>query len=300
MHRHFCSLWDRNYCAKGIALAESLQRHSSEPYTLSVLCMDTDTYVLLYDMQLPNVELIPLSTFERAMHLEKIRESRTHQEWYWTAASQLLEYLLPWCGPDGLTYLDADTFAFADLKIVFDEIGDRSIGITPHRFPANKKHMEINGRFNVGLVHIRRSVTGHKCIERWAAQTRAWCYNRIEGQNACGDQKFLDEWSALYGDEVCSIANIGVNTAPWNVNQYAVTEGPRVDGVPVVLYHYHEFDWPADGPLRLTNYSMRKEDKEFIYFPYLQAYEAASIQIARVEALMEERQKAMELQAERA
>lgn len=266
--------------------------------------MDTETYVLLYDMQLPNVELIPLSTFERAMHLENVKAGRTWQEFAWTCASQLLEYMLPWVDPmdkfGGLTYLDADTCFFSDPKVIFDEIGTRHIAITPHRFPPERRHMEINGRFNVGLVHIRRSVTGHKCIERWAAQTRAWCYNRIEGQNACGDQKFLDEWSALYGDEVCSIANIGVNTAPWNVNQYAVTEGPRVDGVPVVLYHYHEFDWPADGPLRLTNYPMRKEDKEFIYFPYLQAYEAASLQIARVEALMEERQKAMELQAERA
>lgn len=294
--RHYATLFDRNYLAKGLCLHESMSRHSSEPFLLHILAMDTETMVLLDDLQLENVDVIPLSTFERALNLAKIKEGRTWAEFCYTSASNMMEYLMPWLPADGVTYCDADLYFFHDPKVVFDEIGTRSIGITPHRFPAHRKHKESNGKYNVGLVVAKNTDTGHAAIQRWSAQCRDWCYNRVEGANACGDQKYLDEWDSLYPGEVCAISNIGVNAAPWNMDQYRIEAGPTVDGVPVVAFHFHEF---RDVDL-LTRYSLRPEEREHIYQPYLEAWTAANERIKAAEDRAAEQRASIEMEAQRA
>jgi hypothetical protein len=254
--------------AKGLALHESLLGHSSEDFKLHILTMDDATQFLLDDMALPNVELIPLMTFERELNLKPVRESRTHQEWCWTCASSLLDYILKSVGD--CTYVDADIYWFADPQPIFDEIGGRSIGITPHRFPSHRKDQERNGIYNVGLVHAKNTEAGRSCISRWAEQCRDWCFNRVEEHHACGDQLYLDTWMTDYPGEVCAIENIGVNTAPWNLSQYAVTRGPKVNNVPIVCYHFHEF---VDRH-HLTNYLLREEDRKHIYEPYVEAWDS--------------------------
>ena len=46
---------------------------------------------------------------------------------------------------DELAYLDSDLFFFDDPKIVFEEIGGRSIAIVPHRFSRENRYLEVNG-----------------------------------------------------------------------------------------------------------------------------------------------------------
>lgn len=294
--RHYCTLFDRNYLAKGLCLHESLSRHSSEPFVLHILAMDVETLVLLDDLKLENVDVIPLSTFEHTLNLTKIKEGRTWAEYCWTCASNFMEYLLPWMPADGVTYLDADLYFFFTPEIVFYEIGERSIGITPHRFPSHRKHMEKNGRFNVGLVHAKNTAPGRSCIFKWAANTRRWCFNRVEGDHACGDQKYLDDFERDYPGEVCAIANIGVNCAPWNMDQYSFGAGPTVDGVPVVCFHFHEF---LDRE-HLTNYQVREEEREHTYRRYVHAWTAANERIAEAERKAAEQRQLIEMEAQRA
>lgn len=294
--RHYCTLFDRNYLAKGVCLHESLMQHSTEPFLLHILAMDAATLVLLDDLRLENVDVIPLSGFEHALNLTKIKEGRTWAEYCWTCASNFMEYLLPWMPPDGVTYLDADLYFFFTPEIVFYEIGERSIGITPHRFPVWRKHKEVNGRFNVGLVHAKNTDAGRKCIAQWASNCRAWCFNRVEGDHACGDQKYLDSWESDYPGEVCAIANIGVNCAPWNMDQYSFGAGPTVDGVPLIAFHFHEF---RDASL-LTNYKVRPEEYDHIYRPYIKEWAISddSIQLAELRAA--EQRHLIEMEAQRA
>lgn len=275
---------------------ESLLKQSSEPFTLHVLALDMETMWLLNELQLENVQVVPLQGFEHAMNLSEIKATRTWKEFAWGCASSFLQYLLPSMDEDGITYLDADLWFTADPIVMFQELGNRSIAIIPHRLIPSKRHLEINGKFNVGWLTIRNTPTGRKCIERWAKQVRGWCFDRVEGENACGDQKFLNEWPDLYGNECCIIQNIGANTAPWNVSQYQVNVGPTVDGVPVVFYHFHEFQSES----KLTNYPLRTQDIAFIYKPYVQAWTAATQRIAEAEARAYEERKVLEMEAQRA
>jgi hypothetical protein len=276
--RQYCTLFDRNYFVKGMLLYESLLKHSSQDFTLHVLACDRWTENALREAKLEKVKIIPLDVFEYQLRLMEVRESRSWKEYLWTLASQFLEDVLR--GYREVTYLDADLYFFSDPEQVFAEIGEASIAITPHRFIESKKHLECNGKFNVGWVTIRETAMGLECIRRWAAQTRARCSEYI----GCGDQLFLDEWPELYGNHVHVIEHIGVNLAPWNLANYSLRQIPDLQILdvhrleygynPVVFFHLHEFAERADGTFQLTNYELRPEDIRLIYEPYIEAYKA--------------------------
>lgn len=289
MTRHFATLFDSAYCAKGLALHESLLKHSSEPFVLHILACDTDTFYMLSDMKLKNVEVIPLEPFESAMKMQPVKVSRSWTEYCWTLASSFMEYLLPWF--DSLTYLDADIFFFSDPKVIFEEIGERSIGIVPHRFnEKERKRLGKNGEFNVGVVYAKNSPVGLKCITKWAAQTREWCFGRNEG-GKFGDQAYLNSWPTEYGAECCVIENLGVNLGPWSVGDYAVYSlycphgrSVQIDGHTLVCYHFHEFKDEGN----LTNWTLGPADKELIYAPYVKAFNAAQERIAEFKRARQE------------
>lgn len=275
--RHYFTLADKNYVARAVAMIESLKRHSSKRIEVFFLALDEEAYNAMAGLRLEGV------TVGRKWNVDL--GDHTWQEYCWLQASQLCEAQVGRFN-DITTYLDADLFFFSDPEIILREVGRRSVGIIPHRFIPSKKYLERNGRFNVGWLSFEGGsfteyITGEVIAKEWAAQCREWCYARNE-DGKFGDQKYLDAWPEKYGDKVCVIQNIGAGTAPWNLANYRLTEGPKVDGVPVVFYHYHEFAELPDGKYRLTNYALRPEDKEFIYKPYIAAYEAAKRTIETV------------------
>lgn len=279
--RQYVTVFDFSYLAKGLALHASLMKHSSAPFCLNILPVDDAGEWMLRQLDLPNVNIIDRGLFERRMNLGKVRASRSHREYCWTLASQALEFML-WLTQNEITYLDADLFFFSDPEPVFAEIGDRSIAVTPHRLIPSKKHLEVNGLFNVGWVTFKYTEAGQACCYGWAFQCRQQC-SATEG---CGDQLYLDAWPAKYGSGLCQLG-IGVNVAPWNVGNWTLTPGPAVDGRPIVCFHFHEY---VHGE-RLTNYQLRDVDCDLIYRPYVDTMTASA------ERVIKERNQ---LQSERA
>ncbi len=294
--RNYCTLFDKNYLKKGVALHASLLKHSSEPFTLFILAMDDETAKLLEEMRLASVHILPLSVFESAMNMKPVRESRSRVEYFWTAASSLCEYLIREYPIDQLTYLDSDLFFFQDPEIVFNEIGERSIAIIPHRFaPQDRNRLEPNGLYNVGWVTFRNDVDGLACLTGWAAQCREWCYD-YHDLGRFGDQAYLNAWPTEFGGALCVIRNIGACTAPWNLQQYEVAQGPTVDGTPIVFYHFHEYRNEDD----LTRWPLRREDKLWIYNEYIGALRMATVAIFNACSRIEERIRSAEAEWQRA
>lgn len=278
MIRHFCSLADIKYLSQLVSLYESLLKHSSEPFTLYVLPLDDETDRALKSLTLLNVSIVSRRWFEYEMDLADIREERTYQEWCWTLASQLTYFLISKVGILECTYLDADLFVLADMEPVFDEIGERSIAITPHQLPDNpeKPRLSKSGLYNVGFVHFKNTESGRACLTQWAAQVR----DRCSAEVGCGDQGYLDFFERDFGSEVCILGH-GVNTGPWNLMAYEVTErdGSVYLGDNVLrCYHMHEYKHGE----RLTNYELRPEDEQFIYQPYIAAVQQAKERIETV------------------
>ena len=238
---NFTTLFDRNYLIKGLVLYNSL-RKTRRAFTLYVLCMDDMTYDILAALGLKNVRLISLDEFEDAA-LKSVKPTRSAAEYCWTCTPSLPLYVLQ-AHPEVhlISYLDADLFFFSDPQPIFDEFGNNSIMIIEHRFPAHLKYLEANGIYNVEMVAFRRDESGLECLKWWRERCLEWCFNRLE-DGRLGDQKYLDDWPTRFAG-VHVLGHLGAGVAPWNVEQYDVTEVDgkiMINGYPLVFYHFHQF-----------------------------------------------------------
>src|SRR5262249_15057415 len=140
---------------------------------------------------------------------------------------------------------------------IFDEIGDSSIGIIEHRFPAALAAAVRYGRFNVGWVTFRNDTAGRRCLALWRDQCLDWCYDRLEA-GRFAEPKYLDEWPSQFA-ELRVIEHRGANVAPWNLDTFEIARakgGVQVGGQPLVFYHAHGFE-PA-GPSRPRALNIQK------------------------------------------
>jgi hypothetical protein len=244
---HYCTLFDKNYFLKGLALYRSLLQHETD-FVLHILCMDDVTHDLLQRMALSSVQLIRRVDFEDA-ELLAVKSERSAAEYCWTCTSSLISYVLHTRPEISLiTYLDADLYFFAPSDAVFREFGQRSVLIIGHKFSPALRHLEENGRFNVGWVSFRRDANGLAALAWWRARCIEWCFARVE-DGRMGDQKYLDSFGALFGG-THELAHKGANVAPWNFAGYHISapEGRiLIDDTPLIFYHFHSFRARIDG-----------------------------------------------------
>lgn len=270
MKRTFATVFDQNYLVKGLVMLESLIRESFSKHTVHVLAMDHVTESALKAFNLRGVIVHNMTEFESATGMDEVRKTRSWQEYCWTCGSVFADYVCK----DAITYIDADLFWFFDPEIIFHEIEDRAIGITPHRFAKkDERRLLPNGKFNVQFCAFQHEV-GRAALKKWAKQCKEWCYNaHVDGK--FGDQKYLDSWPSDYPGEVCEISNPGVGLAPWNIANFKVDvsgDHVMVDTYRLVMYHLHEFSEQQDGLFRYTGWPLRESDRQFIYGPYVKAY----------------------------
>ena len=247
-HQHFCTLFDRNYLLKGVAMLRTLAEFCPGAH-VHVLCMDTQTQEILEELKLRFVTSIPLGSLEDASLLS-VKPGRSVAEYCWTLSSSVPWYVLQHNSQiDFITYVDADLLFYSPVQALFDEIGSASIAIIEHRFTARLQHLEVNGRFCVEWVSFRRDAEGMACLDWWRKQCIEWCFYRLEDKRM-GDQKYLDEWPTLYSS-LCILQHKGAGVAPWNYSQYQFAQNVdgkiTVDGDLLVFYHFHQFQLLDNG-----------------------------------------------------
>jgi hypothetical protein len=281
MHQgyHLCTYFDRNYLPRGLALYWSMRQHYPNR-TFWVLCLDHESYEQLNDLRLPGMKLIRLEELEYfEPRLSATRADRSLVEFYFTATPFLPAYILQQ-QPDisVITYLDADMFFYSSPRPLFEELGDRSIAVIEHRHPAHKQaEAAPYGRFNVGWVSFRNNTTGRACLEWWGERCLEWCYDYAD-QGRYGDQKYLEAWPDLFGDQVVILQHKGANVAPWNIMNYTITErngAVYIDNDPLIFFHFHGFkqktDWLYDTNMASKGFAPTRLIVRQIMFPYIRA-----------------------------
>ena len=245
--RHYCTLFNRNYLIKGLALYLSLERVSAS-MCLHVLCMDDETADILGALGLKSLRIIRLTDFETKELLE-VKKDRTIAEYCWTCAPCLLCHLLD-TDPaiDLVTYLDADLLFYSSPEPLFEEMGGDSTLIVEHRFSPRFQESIVNGRYNVQWVGVRRDAHGLQTVRWWRDRCIEWCYYRVE-EDRMGDQKYLDKWPILFKG-VHDLQHVGGGVAPWNFANYDIREAEGkifIDDVQLVFYHFHSFRMLENG-----------------------------------------------------
>ena len=282
--RHYCTYFDSNYLARGLVLHQSLEEHSEGDFRLYVLCLDQRTEAVLQSLAKPTIVPIPLRNVEGwDPELLEAKGSRSIVEYYFTLSPILPLYVLEHFDCDLITYLDADLMFFSSPEAIFDELGEKSIFVTEHRFSPHLRESIKYGRFNVQCQSFRGDETGLACLRRWRKQCLEWCYDRLEN-GKFADQKYLDEWPDLYADRLVINQHPGVGLAPWNICSQRLTfseEGELLSGEkPVVFYHFAGFRIVSFCLILLgTELGHRLFSKVFRY-PFLQ-YRRALANVAR-------------------
>jgi hypothetical protein len=239
---HFCTYFDSNYLVRGLTLFRSLQATGCE-FVLHVLALDEKVSDVVNRLDQPSIRAVGLPDLEAwDPRLLAAKSNRSVVEYYFTLSPGLPLYLMDKGeGIDLITYVDADLHFYASPEPLMAELGARSILITEHRYPDRLRDHEKYGRYNVQYQSFRRDEIGIKCLKRWHEQCLDWCYDRVE-PDRYADQKYLDEWPALYDGALIVSDNKGAGVAPWNWSTARIVktcDGARVGDRPLIFYHFH-------------------------------------------------------------
>lgn len=271
MQYNFCTLFDRNYLYKGLALEQSFHRHCTNG-KFWILCMDDCSYETLGKLNLQNTELIALNSIEDK-ELLSVKADRNPGEYSWTCKPYLILYILnKYPQIERLTYLDSDLYFFKSPEAAYREFGANNIMLTPHRFPEDKKHwVPSKGKYNAGTIFVRRSKTSLECLEWWREKCIDWCFHRLDN-GRLGDQMYLDHWQELFPG-VHDTESCGINLGPWSLSQYKIQKSANdvtISGTPLILYHYHALNVSSGDCITFEEspYPLSAEAKNLIYAPY--------------------------------
>jgi len=247
-----CTYFDHNYIVRGVLTLRSIRRHDAGT-PIYVLALSDLCGSVLRSLALSNVHVIDLVQLEAAYpELLSVKPYRKSVEYYFTLTPFLPKYILSKSDVDRVTYHDSDLYFFSPPQAILRTLDRASVAITPHRFSWAYRNHVAYGHFNVAWITFRRCPEGLQCLDGYAADCMAWCYDRVEGDKF-GDQKYLDKWPSRY-PSLKVIDDKGVNLAPWNLDNYRIwlkNKRVMVDDDPLVFYHFTATTVADDGSLQV-------------------------------------------------
>jgi hypothetical protein len=220
-------------------------------------------------LHLKYVTPLPLATIETEALL-KVKSSRSRGEYCWTLTPFTPDLIFSLDKAiKRITYLDADLFFFDNPAKLFQEFEDsgKHVMITEHAYaPEYIKYLELSGRFCVQFMVFDRSSEARTIMQWWQERCIEWCFARHE-DGKFGDQKYLDLWPKMFGNDVHILNQTHQTLAPWNVDFFLTRQA--VDFKPV-LYHFHSFRIVAENKVRLwEGYKIGNLGRD-LYKEYLQ------------------------------
>lgn len=268
MH-YFCTLFNSNYLTRGLTMHDSLCQ-VGESFTLFIFCFDDLAYEMLKSLNLNNAVLITLNEFETD-ELRKVKELRSETEYCWTCTPHVIRHVLDNYDVNEVTYLDADLYFYNKPSILLDEFhqSNCSVMITEHRYSPEYDLSNTCGVYCVQFMTFKSDDCSLKVLKWWGNRCLEWCYSRVEN-GKFADQKYLDEWPHLF-EGIHILQNLGGGVACWNIQQYELTDGPQVCGVPIVFYHFTQLNWNTAYEFDYGVYRVSKEAISLIYSPYIRA-----------------------------
>ncbi|PKM83380.1 MAG: hypothetical protein CVU89_01105 [Firmicutes bacterium HGW-Firmicutes-14] len=266
---HLCTVITKNYLVQGLALYNSLNRHTGK-FHLWICCVDDTAFEILGKMNLKNATLISLKNIQNET-LAKIEKRRKIHEFCWTLKSVFVSYLMANnYALSSIIYIDADLFFFEDIKAIFEEWKTKSVYLTKLWLGPN--WTKRVGLYSGGLIGFRRDKDGAKCLRWWKRKCIQWCYD-VYKDNRWSDQKYLD-YFPMISPNIKISENLGMNAGPWSIRKRSkvyIADGTIFfRGCQLICYHFSGFRVFNDKELDLCNRKKLPENIQVIYSKYIE------------------------------
>lgn len=262
---NYCTLFDSNYLSRGLAMYESLKKQC-DTFHLYIFAFDDRSYTLLKKLNLDSVTVLAQTEFEDEALL-KVKDDRTTGEYCWTCTPSIIKYSIETFKLESCTYVDADLYFFADPSILTEEMGNKSVLITEHRYTSQYDQSATSGIYCVQFMTFKNDINGMNVLTWWRDACNEWCYARFE-DGKFGDQKYLDDWTKRF-EGVHVLQNMGGGIAPWNIQQYDLTDST----FKLVFYHFHNFKFLDEKNVDFGHYLLSEKDIKILYTPYVKHLE---------------------------
>lgn len=233
---NFCTLFNSCYLQKGLATYLSLEK-VAENFHLYVMAFDRECYDRLKSYHFKHLTVELLYDFETP-ELLAVKPTRNMAEYCWTCSAAITYHFLTKYQLPSITYLDADLYFINSPKVLFDEIGDASVGLSEHWFCY---HNDRAGRFCVQFVYFKNDEDGIKALEYWKNKCIEWCFARYE-DGKYGDQTYIEDIYKKF-NRVHVIQHRGCGLAMWNYKNYSfpnekvlIFQGKEY---PIIFFHFH-------------------------------------------------------------
>lgn len=256
---HFVTLFDCNYASRGLALWRSLERHA-KPFKLWVIALDLYTENLIHILNLPSVQVIPLSEIETP-ELLNAKSERSFSEYCWTLTPFVFDAVFERDTQVHLvTYIDADVWLRQSPARIFADFrsSQGDVFITEHAYHPAFDVTTTSGYFCVQFLGVKRKVATD-IVDRWKHQCLEWCF-AYPDSGRFGDQGYLNDWPARFGSRVHVPANKEWFQGPWNAIRFPFGEA--------VAYHFHSFLNRGGGRFSVGSYPIPKPHRKNVYQLY--------------------------------
>lgn len=237
MTRSFCTLSDSGFLPYGLALYESLRKFGDD-FVLYYLCTDLKAYDYINENEKLYPHIVPISLEELERECVELSEAKLQQpsyeaknvaqhsdksaqeiQYFWCLTSFFTWYCLEHLEIDEILYIDSDIFFFNDWNLIFEEIGNASIGIVRHRILPKPNPMV--GEYNVGIVYFRNDMVGASCSWFWKNCLTGADQTYYKTHGMCGDQVYLTLFPQLFKNVRVIDEKVG-HLAPWNFQHQEV------------------------------------------------------------------------------
>ena len=268
---------DINYAAKAYSLIRSIRKNNFKG-AIVVICHDRESLNRLTNLKIPGVYLYSILQLEELFpELLVARSDRSHIEYFYCVTPFLMKFIMKFFDSDLFVYLDSDLYFFSSFSSALETDYDYVIAITPHRFKINNKHLEVYGKYNVGLLSTKKCSDSENVINWWAEQCLV-STSVAPSEGICGDQKYLDNFENFIPD-LKKLDNPGHNVAPWNFSEVVTKSGElkvieNLGTYPLVYFHFSglkRYEYFSVLGFMPFGQKASKLIKQLVYKPYLRS-----------------------------
>ncbi len=151
----------------------------------------------------------------------------------------IMNFLEQFEDSDVLVYLDTDVFFFNSLVDFEQQHLNDDFIVFQHMYPQEPPNYPY-GKYNAGLIIIRKGPESLSILREWQRLCIQWCYLIVDASRYA-DQGYLEELLEMPKSKgiKSTTINVGMHYL-WKGPKIALIKGrPFIDGKPLVAFHFH-------------------------------------------------------------